>query len=241
MYSFHSRVRYSECDDAGRLSVMGMMNYLQDCSTFHSDTVGLGLETMRARNQGWILAAWYIEVDRLPAYGEGITVSTHCHEMGHLKALRNFSIADETGALVVRADSQWYLYDLAAARVMRIPEEQQRAYAHPEPRLAMGPMGRKIPVEGPATPATPVVATRQLLDTNHHVNNAQYVLIAQDALEELGCAAPLARLSVQYRSMALLGDTLVPEVHEAPGGHTVALTDGGATTYAVVRFQDRKE
>ena len=30
MYSFDSRVRYSECDDTGRLSLFAAINYLQD-------------------------------------------------------------------------------------------------------------------------------------------------------------------------------------------------------------------
>ena len=32
MYTFDSRVRYSETDEEGNLSVVGIMNYLQDCS-----------------------------------------------------------------------------------------------------------------------------------------------------------------------------------------------------------------
>ena len=37
MYTFDSRVRYSETDEEGNLSVVGIMNYLQDCSTFQSE------------------------------------------------------------------------------------------------------------------------------------------------------------------------------------------------------------
>lgn len=34
MYAFDSRVRYSECDETGTLSIVSMIDYLQDCSTF---------------------------------------------------------------------------------------------------------------------------------------------------------------------------------------------------------------
>jgi len=43
MYTFESRVRYSEMDEFGKLSVTGIMNYLQDCSTFQSEDLKLGL------------------------------------------------------------------------------------------------------------------------------------------------------------------------------------------------------
>ena len=36
MYSFDSRIRYSECDETARLDYVALVNYLQDCSTFHT-------------------------------------------------------------------------------------------------------------------------------------------------------------------------------------------------------------
>ena len=34
MYTFDSRIRYSETDETGALSLLGVINYMQDCSTF---------------------------------------------------------------------------------------------------------------------------------------------------------------------------------------------------------------
>ena len=47
MYQFDSRVRYSETDEQGRLSVTGILNYLQDCSTLQSEDIGLGIEYLK--------------------------------------------------------------------------------------------------------------------------------------------------------------------------------------------------
>ena len=41
MYQFKSRVRYSETGVDARLSLMGIMNYMQDCSTFQSEDCGV--------------------------------------------------------------------------------------------------------------------------------------------------------------------------------------------------------
>ena len=43
MYQFKSRVRYSETGVDARLSLVGIMNYMQDCSTFQSEDCGVGL------------------------------------------------------------------------------------------------------------------------------------------------------------------------------------------------------
>ena len=37
MYTFHSRVRYSEIDADGHITLDNIINYMQDCSTFHSE------------------------------------------------------------------------------------------------------------------------------------------------------------------------------------------------------------
>ena len=46
MYAFDSRIRYSETDSEGRLTLNALLNYFQDCSTFHSEDVGLGIGYM---------------------------------------------------------------------------------------------------------------------------------------------------------------------------------------------------
>ena len=80
------------------------------------------------------------------------------------------------------------------------------------------------------------VYKRQHLDTNRHVNNAQYIRLSCDALGELGEAFEPHRICVQYRQMALLGDLVVPRVHEAEDGLCVDLTDGKSGSYAVVQL-----
>ena len=47
MYAFDSRIRYSETDSEGELTLNALLNYFQDCSTFHSEDVGLGIGYMK--------------------------------------------------------------------------------------------------------------------------------------------------------------------------------------------------
>lgn len=238
MYSFDSRVRYSECDENGRLSLVSLIDYLQDCSTFHCEDMGEGILGLKQEGLGWILANWRIEVSRLPLFGEKIRTSTWCYEMKRLHAMRNFQITDEKGESLVTADSQWFLYNLNEQKVSRIPESQQ-FYIEDTPRAQMGQMERKLAGTGDATQASPIIVSEQHLDTNNHVNNAQYVMMAIAALHELGIVAALDTLSVQYRSMARLGDTVVPRVFECEGGHTVELAAADATVYANVKLQGK--
>ena len=68
-YSFSGRIRYSEIDEYGRLTLYSLINYFQDCSNFHAEDVNVGLKWMEEHRLAWILAAWQIHIDAYPAMG----------------------------------------------------------------------------------------------------------------------------------------------------------------------------
>ena len=51
MYSFDSRVRYSEVDENRKLSLTGMINYMQDCSTFQSEDLNMGIDYLTEKHR----------------------------------------------------------------------------------------------------------------------------------------------------------------------------------------------
>ena len=80
------------------------------------------------------------------------------------------------------------------------------------------------------------------LDTNHHVNNAQYVRMAADYLPE---SFEIGQMRVEYRKQALLHDVLLPYVvkRTAESGeelYTVSLQDEEGKAYANVEFKEKK-
>lgn len=234
MYSFDSRIRYSECDETARLDYVALVNYLQDCSTFHTESMGLGLSYLAAHRFAWLIAAWQIKIVRRPRFLEHVTVSTWCYDMSRTLAQRCFSIVDGQGEPCVLADSIWFTYDTAAGRPCRIPDSEF-AYLTDEPRLDLPKTERKLKVTGDYVEATPIVIGPQHLDTNKHVNNAQYVLMAISALED--DMGDLRRVCVQYRLQTMLGETLVPRLYQADGSKTVELVGANDETHAVVRLE----
>ena len=68
-------------DEFGKLSVTGIMNYLQDCSTFQSEDLKLGLSYLYDKKRAWWLNTWQILIDRCPGLGERIKISTWPYEM----------------------------------------------------------------------------------------------------------------------------------------------------------------
>lgn len=231
MYEFNSRVRYSEIDPEGRLSLTGIINYLQDCSTFQSEAVGLGLDYLKERHQAWWLSSWQIVIDRYPVLGDEIRIGTWPYDFKDMYGYRNFYIRDREDRYMVRANSIWFLFDTLAGRPIRAGEDQIRGYGGVEERIPMEYAPRHIALPGEFEEGSPVTVALHHLDTNRHVNNAQYVQIAREYLPE---NLRIAELRVEYKKAAYLGDVIVPRISRVPEGYVVALSNSAGSPHAVV-------
>lgn len=247
MYSFTSRVRYSEIDETGKLSIPSLVNYLQDCTIFGSEELGLGPVHTAETGLAWLLSAWKIDITELPSFGDEIRVSTWATGFKGLRASRNFTVCrasdDAASHPLVRADSSWFMFDANKGRPVRIPESESAPYvedAHNNSPLDLPPIQHVVRVEGEGLARAPITVTGAHIDTNHHVNNAQYVSLALGALEEGEASIPCT-LDVHYSRAAKLGDTIYPHVHREPladgnSSAIVTLDDESGSPYAIVRL-----
>ncbi len=233
IYTFDSRVRYSETDHRGTMTLTALMNYLQDCSTFQSEDIGVGLAMLREKNKAWLLSYWQVVIDRFPRLGEKITVGTLATGFKGFLGNRNFFIDDENGNRVVSANSIWTFFDTKKARPARPEEEDIAPYGLEEP-LEMDYEARKIqlPEKTNALPSFPV--RRAHIDTNEHVNNCQYIQMAMDILPE---DFSIHKLRVDYKKSAVMGNIIFPEISEEEERTVVKLCDETGSPYVVVELK----
>ena len=123
MYEFNSRVRYSEVDSESRLTWLALMDYFQDCSVFHSESVNLGIDYLNEHHLAWVLSFWQICLNHMPPLAADITVQTWAYGMKSFYGYRNFSMNDEAGKRLAYANSIWVLIDTESGRPVRIPKE----------------------------------------------------------------------------------------------------------------------
>ncbi len=233
-YSFDSRVRYSEVDENGKLTTGSLINYFQDCSTFQAEDLGMGVGVLKDRSQAWILAYWQIVMERMPVLAERISAATWAYEFKAFYGLRNFTLTGGDGQLCAWANSVWILFDTEKQRPVRVPADEAQRYA-PEEKLAMDYAPRRIRLKDlPGFKGMdPVIVERHHLDTNHHVNNGQYVQIASQFLPE---RAVVRQIRAEYKGQARLGDVMVPEVSSDNGCVTVHLKNPQGDSFVIVEF-----
>lgn len=239
MYTFSSRVRYSETDEHGQLSLLGMINYMQDCSTFQSEDVGAGVGILESSHKAWLLSSWQIMIDRYPGLGERLVVGTwHCSFKG-IYGYRNFVLQDEEGHAYVRASSVWFLFDTLKSTPIRVMPEDTEPYGAEGPPLSLAPAPRKIRVPEDCVSGKPIVVAGHHIDTNHHVNNAQYVEMARESIPE---GLRIREIRADYKKAAVLGDVMIPRVAVEGGQRwTVSLDSVQGDTYAVIWLQTEQQ
>ena len=232
MYSFNARVRYSEVGGDCKLSLPGIVNYLQDCSTFQSEDLKMGVEYLEQSRRAWWLSSWQIVIERYPQLGEEIVVSTWPYDFKGMYGYRNFTIQDQQNTYLVKANSVWFLFDTAAGRPVKVEERDIRGYGTgKEEKLDMEYAPKRIVLPERYQTGKPVEVTRHHLDTNHHVNNAQYMAIAGEALPE---NLKIREVRAEYKKAAVLGDVMIPRISRKEDGYTVVLCSQEDMIYAVV-------
>ena len=158
MYEMKIRVRYSEVDREGIARLHQILEYFQDCGTFQSEELGLGVEEDQKNHRAWYLIAWNVKIIRHPRMSEYIDVTTQAYKMRGFYGYRRYSII-EIADIYVEKD---------ADKTVRI--------------------NRKISDDGEWKEYEPIEVTKQYLDSNNHVNNTVYALWTEDILPEGACA-----------------------------------------------------
>ncbi len=237
MYTFDSRVRYSEVGVDGNMTLESLLDYFQDCSTFHSEDIGLGVDYFNELHQIWMLSAWQICVNRYPHLCERITVGTAPYDFKGFIGSRNFEMKTQEGEVLAYANSVWSLMDTRKMMPAKPNERMLSGYVLEE-KYPMEYAPRKIGVPPEGQAMEPFEVKAHHLDTNKHVNNGQYVRMAMEYVPKDFC---VGQLRVEYKSQAVLEDMVFPVVAVGETGtlYTVSLNKEDGKPYCIAEFKAR--
>lgn len=234
-YSFESRVRYSEVGPDGKLTVPGIINYFQDCCIFHSESIGKNVDVNSKDGRVWVLMFWQIVVSRYPGLGESIKVKTWPYDFKGFMGSRNFVLETVQGESLAWANSLWSLVDMATGMPAKLVPEDIEGYELEE-RFPMEYAGRKIRLNGPVQREKGIRVMHSQVDTNQHMNNGQYVRMAQEYLPE---EFSVGEIRVEYKQQARLGDRIYPGICREDNRFYVSLDDERGKAYCISEFIER--
>ncbi len=233
MYTFDSKIRYSETDTTGKLAVPGVLNYFQDCSVFQSEELGVGVKYLAKKKRAWILNAWQLVIEHLPEECEKVQVGTWASGFDKFHASRNFTMKNEKNEMLAYANSIWVYVDTESGHPVKPLESEIEVYQMEDP-LEMDYQPRKIKMPKEWEEREAIRVKHDWIDSNHHVNNNLYV---KTAYNELPDHINIHQVRVEYKKQAVEGDALYLRIAKEESRIVVALCDEKKKPYAVVEFQ----
>lgn len=235
MYSFSSRVRFSEVDCNQEMTLHSVLNYFQDCSTFHSAATHMDIDGLTEYGYAWILASWQVIVNRYPKLGEEIVIKTWPYHFKGFLGYRNFTLEDKDGNVYAYANTLWTFLNLSTMHPAKILPDVAEAYPL-SPQFPMEVAPRKITLVGEEAAVHPWTVMRHHIDVNQHVNNSMYILMAQEYLPE---DFQILQMRTEYKNAATLGDKVYPFIIDGGDLFQVVMKDGNGQTFAIVEFTRR--
>lgn len=232
MYSYNDRASYSRIDKDGLLGVSDVVNAMQDCCLFHSEDVGHSALTLLEKNRAWLVSSWHVVLKRRPQLGEHFTIHTWPYKFKGIFGCRNFLMESPDKEVLAYADSRWFYFDSSTGQPTRIDEDEKNAYPI-EPAYDMNYSSRKINCPDNLTLVDEVTVCQNYLDTNHHVNNGQYVRLAVNALP---IDYKVKEFRAEFRLAAKMGDTMYVRTAKTDEHFYVIFTDEEENPYFLSEF-----
>jgi medium-chain acyl-[acyl-carrier-protein] hydrolase len=197
-----------EADLTGNMSLFALFNRFQELAGLHAAYLQVGYEQLQQLKLAWILSRIKVNILSMPRWGDTVQLATWPKGIDRLFAMREFSLTSQKGETLVLATSAWLLVDIEKNRPQRIENlpVDLRFPGAPHailetPDKIQLPEGLKTAFERPAWLSD--------IDTNQHVNNAQYAKWIGDCFSEDQCRKHrVTSIQINYLEETLLGDAV---------------------------------
>lgn len=209
-FTAERRVRWGDVDVTGWLRLDGLARLLQDVA--NDDVRDAGLDA----GAPFVVRRTTVVVDRMPAAGEMVRLTTFCGGLGSRWAERRTSITGDRGGHVETA-SLWVCVDPTSGRPTRLDAPFLATYSDAAAgRTVRATLRHPGPPEDGARRRWPLRSSD--LDPLGHVNNAATWEPVEDELARRGRRA--GRATIEYRAAIEPDDTVEVVVVEGRIGRS---------------------
>lgn len=216
MYEFGCRIRFSEIDKSGRLSMHGLLRLFQDCGYNHAVDRGLGLEFTRKTNCTWYLLSWNIVKFEMPYVGQEVIIKTCIYDMQASIAKKSIAMYGTDGRMLAYGDTMWAYMDVSKMQPsipdaglwlqtdfgskIELKRELVQASDEKYEEYLEKIKSKRLRVIGQLKEIVTYPVTDYLLDVNEHANNVRLTELAMQAINvDYGCSHLRAEFKSQVK------------------------------------------
>ena len=233
MFETDRKIYCSQVRCGNSLGNSGIVDLLQDTSDLHLMNHPVLAPFFRETGSVMFLTNRQVDIIRRPVYGEHVHTKTWTYELNRMYGFRNTVIIGEKGDLCVKSIAGGAFMDLSTGRPIRVSADliaQVKTYE----KLDMEYLPRKIAIPDDVPAITCQMPVRRCdIDMNMHVNNARYLDITDELLEE---CADAKRIRLEYKVPLKRGDVVFADRHDKENGCIVCLRDDNGRVYCTAEY-----
>ena len=191
------------------LSNTGLLSYLEDIASMHSEMVGFGISNMEEVKKTWILLSWKIKILKRPKFNDIITIKTWSRLIEKFYAFRDFCIYDSNDELICIATSKWIFIDTERGKIVRVADDIIQKYEQESISVFEEKDLQKLEEPENYIDKVDYKITKNMIDINNHLHNIYYLDIAKEVLpEEDAFYHESNEFEVMYKNEVKLGETV---------------------------------
>jgi medium-chain acyl-[acyl-carrier-protein] hydrolase len=196
-------------DHQKRLSLVGLLNLLQDTAWIHAEQLGWGYDALVEKGTIWVLSRQKVVMKEWPMWQDKVVINTWPRRSGAIMALREFEIV-ANGRRVGECSTSWLVLDWNTRKVQKLDRIMSGIPARSEGVLDIA--AERIPPRSDLGEIARFEVRNSDLDVNGHVNNTRYAQWVTDtlSLDELKRYA-IDEYDVNFLAETGVGDTVVIE------------------------------
>lgn len=209
-----------EVDPEGLLTPRALCAFLQEAAGGDATRAGYTMERLAQEQLAWVIQWMRVEVERYPRRAETLTITTWARRFERAIAWREFDVVDGGGARVAVGTSRWAVVDLAARRLVRLPEFVRTCPVPDRPR-ALDRAPSSLERADPPDLERRFEVRRGDLDVLRHVNNTRYIEWALEAVpDEIQETHRPSTFEIAFKREAVSGDSVLARTRrlEEDGG-----------------------
>jgi len=225
----HYDVNTIVLDHQKRISLVGMLNFLQDTAWIHAEHLGWGFDALIEKGTLWVLSRQKLVMTDWPVWDDKVTIQTWPRRSGSIMALREFAIL--VGERKVgECSTSWIVLDWNTRKVQRLDRIMSDMVTRSEGVLDIA--AERITPRQDLLEVARFEVRNSDLDVNGHVNNTRYAQWVTDTMT----ADELARYAIVEYEVNFLAETGVGDTVAIERDDGTAAADGTLTR----QYQGRK-
>ena len=202
-------ITFADINNKNKLSDKGLLRLMQEIAGIHSGTVGYGLNDTPKTHLGWVILNWKLRIFSRPKWNTLLTINTWSRKITPLFAYRDFEIYDDKNNLVAIATSKWLLFDVYTDSLCKITPDIKEKFPNANKSAFDENFNEKLKEPEKSSFIYEYKIQERDIDTNHHVNNINYLDYAYEAIpKEILYNLNFTDIEIMYKHEAKIGDVI---------------------------------